>query len=143
MTTSTLPDLSHAARALVAERPVFDAHVDSIQKALDLGQDLAVAGAGQLDLHRGRAGGLGSVVLVCWCDPAYLEDPNCDAFERTRRLLASSHELAGRRPDALALVGNGEELAAALGTWAMVFLGVTIVGASVLIGKRLGALFRV
>lgn len=113
MTTPTLPDLSDAARALVAERPVFDAHVDSIQKALDLGQDLAVAGAGQLDLHRGRAGGLGSVVLVCWCDPAYLDDPDCDAFERTRRLLASSHELAGRRPDALALVGNGEELAAA------------------------------
>lgn len=40
-------------------------------------------------------------------------------------------------------LGNGEQIAASLGTWAMVFLGVTIVGASVIIGKKLGALFRV
>jgi iron(III) transport system permease protein len=40
-------------------------------------------------------------------------------------------------------LGNGEELAAALGTWAMVFLGVTIAGAAAIIGRRLGALFRV
>ncbi|WP_174770041.1 ABC transporter permease [Brevifollis gellanilyticus] len=39
-------------------------------------------------------------------------------------------------------LGNGPQLAAALGVWAMIFLTVTIVGASVLLGKRLGALFR-
>jgi iron(III) transport system permease protein len=40
-------------------------------------------------------------------------------------------------------LGNGENLAAALGSWAMVFLGITIVGASLLLGKKMGSLFRV
>lgn len=40
------------------------------------------------------------------------------------------------------LLGTGRAVASALGVWAMVFLGVTILGASLLLGKRLGALFR-
>lgn len=39
-------------------------------------------------------------------------------------------------------LGNGPNLASALGVWAMIFLSVTIVGASVLLGKKLGAMFR-
>ena len=41
------------------------------------------------------------------------------------------------------LLGDGKYLASALGVWAMVFLGITIAGISLLLGKRLGALFRV
>jgi iron(III) transport system permease protein len=41
------------------------------------------------------------------------------------------------------LIGTGKYLASALGVWAMVFLGVTILGASVLLGKKMGAIFRV
>jgi iron(III) transport system permease protein len=41
------------------------------------------------------------------------------------------------------LLGDGKFLASALGVWAMVFLGVTIVGLSLLLGKKLGAIFRV
>jgi iron(III) transport system permease protein len=37
---------------------------------------------------------------------------------------------------------TGEAVASALGVWAMVFLAVTLVGASALMGKRLGAIFR-
>ena len=40
------------------------------------------------------------------------------------------------------LLGTGRALASALGVWAMVFLGVTILGASLLLGKKMGALFR-
>jgi iron(III) transport system permease protein len=40
------------------------------------------------------------------------------------------------------LVGIGNSLAAALGVWAMLFLTVTLVGSSLLLGKKLGALFR-
>ncbi len=40
-------------------------------------------------------------------------------------------------------LGTGPNLASALGVWAMVFLGVTILGAGLILGKRLGALFRV
>ncbi|MDP0491456.1 MAG: iron ABC transporter permease [Verrucomicrobiota bacterium JB023] len=41
----------------------------------------------------------------------------------------------------LGTLGNGNELAAALGTWAMVFLGISIIGAVVLGGKK-GGLFK-
>ncbi|MCS6244791.1 MAG: iron ABC transporter permease [Opitutus sp.] len=41
------------------------------------------------------------------------------------------------------LLGDGKFMASALGMWAMVFLGVTIVGLSVILGKKLGAIFRV
>ena len=41
------------------------------------------------------------------------------------------------------LLGDGKFIASALGVWAMVFLGVTITGLSLLLGKRLGAIFRV
>lgn len=39
-------------------------------------------------------------------------------------------------------LGGGPQLAAALGVWAMLFLTVTIAGAGVLLGRKLGALFR-
>jgi iron(III) transport system permease protein len=41
------------------------------------------------------------------------------------------------------LIGTGKYLASALGVWAMVFLAITIVGSSLILGKKLGALFRV
>ena len=41
------------------------------------------------------------------------------------------------------LLGDGQFIASALGVWAMAFLGVAIVGLSLLLGKKLGALFRV
>jgi|APSaa5957512622_1039677.scaffolds.fasta_scaffold06199_3 iron(III) transport system permease protein len=41
------------------------------------------------------------------------------------------------------LLGQGQALAAALGLWTMVFLGTSLLVASCLLGRRLGALFRV
>lgn len=41
------------------------------------------------------------------------------------------------------LLGEGRFVASALGVWAMAFLAVTIIGASILLGKKLGAIFRV
>ena len=40
-------------------------------------------------------------------------------------------------------LGNGHYLASALGVWAMAFLAVTIIGAGLILGQKLGALFRV
>ncbi|MFP6873830.1 MAG: iron ABC transporter permease [Verrucomicrobiales bacterium] len=40
-------------------------------------------------------------------------------------------------------LGNGHSLASALGVWSMAFLAITIMGASLALGKKLGALFRV
>lgn len=41
------------------------------------------------------------------------------------------------------LLGDGRFIASALGVWAMVFLGLTIFATSILLGKKLGAIFRV
>ena len=41
----------------------------------------------------------------------------------------------------MSMLGNGYELASALGVWAMVFLGISIIGAVILGGKK-GGLFR-
>jgi len=41
------------------------------------------------------------------------------------------------------LLGDGPFIACALGVWAMAFLAVTIVGASLLLGKNLGSIFKV
>jgi hypothetical protein len=80
------PVLSAAAASLVAEQPVFDAHADSLQRALDLGEDLGVAGSGHLDLERGKQGGLGTLVFVSWVDPKYIEAGVHGARDRTRGL---------------------------------------------------------
>ena len=40
------------------------------------------------------------------------------------------------------LIGLGQYIASALGVWAMAFLGVTIISASLILGKKLGAIFR-
>ena len=40
------------------------------------------------------------------------------------------------------LLGEGRYIASALGVWAMVFLGITILGASLVLGKKMGAIFR-
>lgn len=95
---------------------VFDTHVDSIQRQLDLGEDLGVEGSGQLDLVRGRRGGLGAVVLASWCAPDWIADgdpgsqalpadPSAPpartggAFERTLALANASRELAAKHPE--------------------------------------------
>jgi iron(III) transport system permease protein len=41
------------------------------------------------------------------------------------------------------LLGDGKFLACALGVWAMIFLGTMVAGVSLLLGRRLGAIFRV
>ncbi len=87
--------------------PVFDAHVDSIGRALDLGHDLGRRGPGHLDLVRAREGGLGALVLVCWVDPERFPDAS---FPRAAALLERIHDLARRHPDLAVLVGNGADL---------------------------------
>ena len=40
-------------------------------------------------------------------------------------------------------LGDGPYIASALGVWAMALLALTLIGASRLLGKKMGALFRV
>lgn len=43
----------------------------------------------------------------------------------------------------LSILGDGPYIACALGVWAMAFLAITILGASMLLGKSLGSIFKV
>ncbi len=89
--------------------PVFDAHVDSLQRELDLGHDLGTRTGGHLDLVRGREGGLGAVVLVSWCDPKFIAPEQGGAYSRTVRLLERFHRLIERHPDQISFVGNAHD----------------------------------
>ncbi|MBI5364050.1 MAG: membrane dipeptidase [Planctomycetes bacterium] len=93
--------------------PVFDAHVDSLQRQLDLDHDLGTRTNGHLDLVRGRAGGLGAVVLVNWVDPKFIAAEHGGARARTLALLRQFHVLLARHSGQLAWAGNGERLRAA------------------------------
>ena len=88
--------------------PVFDAHVDSLQRALDLGDDLGSITGGHLDLVRGRVGGLQAVVLVCWVDPVHVETNTAGA--RCRALLELYQALLERHPKLVTFGGNGRLL---------------------------------
>lgn len=105
------PPLSPRVRALLSRRPIFDAHVDAIGRAVDLGDDLAERGRGHFDLVRAAEGGLGAWVVVCWVDPELCPSSAPGrAFERAALMLAAAHELAARHPGCFRLVGNGDEL---------------------------------
>lgn len=96
--------------AILRDLPVFDAHVDSLQRQLDLGHDLGVRGRGHLDCERGREGGLGAVVFVSWVDPQYCELGAGGAFQRTNDLLAEFHVLLETHPDRVQFCGDGKAL---------------------------------
>ncbi len=106
----TRPTPSPRARALAARRPVFDAHVDSLQRQLDLGHDLGTRTSGHLDLVRGREGGLGSMVFVDWVDPKYIAPELGGARARTEKLLREFHRLLRAHPEELAFAGNADLL---------------------------------
>ena len=97
-------------RALLARRPVFDAHVDAIGFAADLGHDLGSSCPGQFDLVRAAEGGLGAWVVVCWPDPAH---HLARSFERASEMIAAAHALAQRHPTRFRIVHDGDELDAA------------------------------
>jgi len=92
---------------------VFDAHVDTLQLALELGADLAEGSPGQLDLPRARRGGLGAVVFACWVDPRYCAPERGGAGARAHALLDALHGLVERHPERVSLVRDRRDLAEA------------------------------
>lgn len=100
--------LSPPARRLVERGVVFDAHADSIGRALDLGRDLGLRGEdGHLDLVRGREGGLGAWVVVCWVDP---ERFPAGRFERALAMIETAHALERRHPERFRIVRDARAL---------------------------------
>jgi len=88
---------------------VFDGHVDALQRALDLGHDLATRTPGQFDLPRAKAGGVKQVVLTAWIDAPHAATPGASKA-RAEAILAEGHALVARAPELAQLVRNGAEL---------------------------------
>jgi len=93
---------------------VFDAHVDSLLRSVDLGHDLGESTPGHLDLVSGRAGGLGAVVLTSWCEPRFVApgDPGstsvpADPWQPPAELLPSGADPSPIAPDLDTLPGTG------------------------------------
>ena len=92
---------------------VFDAHVDSLQRQLDLGDDLGTRTRGHLDLVRAAEGGLGAAVFVSWVDPVHIEKRG-GAQGRASALLREFRTLLRRHPGRVRFGGNGAMLDAAV-----------------------------
>jgi membrane dipeptidase len=98
---------SSPVRSLLARRPVFDAHVDAIGLAADLGHDLGRSCPGQFDLLRAAEGGLGAWVVVCWPDPAH---HLARSFARASEMITAAEALAERHPELFRIVRDAPEL---------------------------------
>jgi membrane dipeptidase len=103
----TPSELSPIARELVGRGVVFDAHVDAIGRAVDLGHDLGVRGPGHFDLVRAAEGGVGVWVSVLWVDPELYRE---SSFERAAEMLNAVHDLGRRHPNRFRLVGDAKQL---------------------------------
>lgn len=90
---------------------VFDAHVDALQRSLDLDHDLGERTPGQFDLVRATDGGLGAAVFVAWVDPRFI-DGEGGAARRCDALLSCLDRLLRRHPELVALATCGPELEA-------------------------------
>lgn len=74
------------------------------------------------------------------------------AFSQSMLEVSDSLFLAQRQDDypitkaiyeLMSLLGDGRFIASALGVWSMIFLSITVIGSSILMGRKLGSIFRV
>ncbi len=86
---------------------MFDAHVDALQRALDLEHDLLLETRGQFDFARAANGGLGEVVLACWVGGAYARS---GAANRAMELIECGRRLCERSRGRLELLTTAEQL---------------------------------
>jgi membrane dipeptidase len=99
--------LTAAAAAVHAEARVWDAHADSLLRALVEGYDLGAASPGHTDLDRWRAGGVDVQVLALWVDTIFLPDHGVRRALQQADVLFS---LAERHPDRVALARTAAEV---------------------------------
>ncbi|QDV05440.1 Membrane dipeptidase (Peptidase family M19) [Planctomycetes bacterium Poly30] len=93
--------------------PIFDAHCDALQRALDMGHDLSGETHGHLDLAKGARGGLRAAVLTAWVDGPYADEVGASK-RRTNALLDAADDLFAAAPNKIVRVTDGDALDAAL-----------------------------
>jgi membrane dipeptidase len=86
---------------------VWDAHMDTLHRALVEGYDPGTRSTGHADLERWREGGVRVQVLAIWVDTIYLPH---HALRRALQQLDVCHRLAERYPDRVAIARTAADV---------------------------------
>lgn len=86
--------------------PIFDAHCDALQRALDLGHDLGGETPGHFDLAKAARGGVRGICLTAWVDGTYANEVGASK-RRTNALLDAADDLFSAHPDKVQRVDDG------------------------------------
>ncbi|MEO8450797.1 MAG: dipeptidase [Gemmatimonadota bacterium] len=87
-------------RSLHQRALVWDAHMDSLTRALVDGVDLGIPSDAQADLHRWRAGGVDAQVFAVWIDTVYAPH---HAARRALEEIDLFHNLLAKYPERIEL----------------------------------------
>lgn len=102
-------DVAPRTARLHQEAIVIDTHIDTPQRLLDEGFDLAPRDSyGHVDLPRLREGGLDAAFFSIWVDPREYE--GSDTIQRALDLISAVYEQVARHPDQLALVRTAADI---------------------------------
>ncbi len=85
--------------------PIFDAHCDALQRALDLGHDLGGETHGHFDLAKAARGGVRGICLTAWVDGTYADEVGASK-RRTNALLDAADDLFAAHPGKLRRVDD-------------------------------------
>jgi membrane dipeptidase len=95
------------AAALHRDALVWDAHADSVLRALVEGYDLAGLSPGHADLEKWRAGGVDVQVLAIWVDTIYVPH---HAARRALQQLDAAHSFIERNADRVGLARTAADI---------------------------------
>jgi membrane dipeptidase len=102
-------------------RMAIDAHADTAQRILDLGERFVDdRSAAEVSLTKARKGGLAAQFFSIWVDPIVF--PGSAAWPRAERLVAAVRAEIAHNPDELVLARSGRDIRAAAGRGAFAVL---------------------
>jgi membrane dipeptidase len=99
--------MNERAAALHRRALVWDAHTDTLHRALVEGYDPGVRSAGHADLERWHEGGVNVQVLAIWVDTIYLPD---HGLRRALQMLDVCYRLAERYPHRVGIARTADDV---------------------------------
>jgi membrane dipeptidase len=102
-----IPEVSARARQVHERALVWDAHMDSLQRAVIDGIDLGQKGDAQADLVRWKEGGVDVQVFAVWVDTVY---GKYHAARRSLQQIDAFHRLLETYPDRIELARTGDDI---------------------------------
>src|ERR1700729_2707249 len=106
--TRELSDIPSRARKLAAEAIGIDSHIDTVQRVLVMGEDLAKRwDVGHVDIPRLREGGTHAPFFALWV-PVYF--PGAEAVRRTLDLRDAMQSMLDAHQDAMELATTAADI---------------------------------